>query len=238
MPHNALLEPNFATPAIQNRSFQRWNRVNAVQTRSQPALEEGQLSQHSVQPAADFDCQEEEDDYSWQLKMDNLLEQVNALRVSFNRKWQFQPRRNGWQSQQQQQFRSREERDGSRFQQPYQQEQKIQRNDTAKQQQNPQQLFQPWQAQQQQEQQPDATQQNQNLEVGPPQNQSHQQPAWQGQRRVLVCWNCDEEGHRFPDCPKPQAILFCYRCGRKGYSLRSYPTCCPDSENFQAGNQQ
>lgn len=85
MPQTALLEPNYATPSTTQRHNQqsapmRFGRVHALESH-----------QEYVAPETDSDplgsSQPEEDNYTQQLE--NLINQVNALKVRFDRKEQF-----------------------------------------------------------------------------------------------------------------------------------------------------
>ncbi|XP_062711169.1 uncharacterized protein LOC115265398 [Aedes albopictus] len=248
IPHSALLEPNFATPVVTSRpppvqhhqQPQRFNRIHAVEV-------EGAYENEAVEEGPEDD---------WQHTIDELVEQVNALKMNLERK----SARPIFAARDEKQSRStdrynRTEADVLRAARQYTREAQA-----PAQQQRPQAAsFQTRPPQQQQEQpqraqswqvrqwmpssdQSDNNRRSQRLlpEPGRQREDRHiqQEEAPNDQRPAMLCWNCDEEGHRFTDCPKPQAILFCYRCGRKGYSLRSCFTCRTDALNYPAENQQ
>ncbi|XP_062706813.1 uncharacterized protein LOC109421856 [Aedes albopictus] len=249
IPHSALLEPNFATPVTTSRpppiqhhqQPQRFNRVHAVE------VEEG---------AFEHEAAEEGPEDNWQHNIDELVEQVNALKLNLERR----PSRPSFAARDERQPRptdryNRTEADVLRAARQYTREAQ-----TPAQQQRPQTASYQTRLSQQQQEQPQRAQGWHARQWMPSSDQSdnnrgsqrmlpeparqredrqiQQEEAPNGQRIAMLCWNCDEEGHRFMDCPKPQAILFCYRCGRKGYSLRSCFTCRMDAVNYQAENQQ
>ncbi|XP_062705951.1 uncharacterized protein LOC115265651 [Aedes albopictus] len=249
IPHSALLEPNFATPVITSRpppvqhhqQPQRFNRVHAVE------VEES---------AYEHEALEEGPEDNWQHTIDELVEQVNALKMNLERR----SARPNFAARDEKQSRStdrynRTEADVLRAARQYTREAQ-----TPAQQQRPQATSVPTRQPQQQQEQPQRAQgwqARQGIQSSDPSDsnrryqrllpepgrqredrQVEQQEAHNDQRPAMLCWNCDEEGHRFMDCPKPQAILFCYRCGRKGYSLRSCFTCRTDALNYPAENQQ
>lgn len=164
-----------------------------------------------------------EEDQNWQLRIEQLLTEVNAIKAQFDRKA-------GRHSMTVSQSTSNED-----YQPPRHQPQKpttsgihpAAANEAAT---RSSQRY-PWHnlMQRSEEQQHHLT----------PHQQNRQQQEEDGDQRRngMVCWNCDEEGHRFMDCSKPQAVLFCYRCGRKGYSLRSCFTCRTETGNPTAGNR-
>lgn len=219
VPHNALLEPNFATPsvgpkiAMSNQSNQRFGRVHVME--QEDNLEErltptGPSVRRSSLPINESTYAEAEQE--WQEKMDQLTEQVNAIKAQFERRGSkpapsLLPTALRAQS--------------SRFE-----DLQLQRQQVSQQQHNSQRTH-PM-AQRQWQLQGSSSGQLQRAES---------LPEPEPQRNQMLCWNCDEEGHRFMDCPKPQAVLFCYRCGRKGYSLRSCFTCRTDSGNATAENR-
>ncbi|XP_062698108.1 uncharacterized protein LOC134284019 [Aedes albopictus] len=249
IPHSALLEPNFATPVVTSRpppvqhhqQSQRFNRVHAVE------VEEGAFEHEAAEVGPED---------NWQHNIDELMEQVNALKLNIERR----SARPSFAARDERQPRptdryNRTEADVLRVARQYTREAQTaaqqQRSQTASyqtrlpQQQQEQPLrAQGWQARQwmPSSDQSDNNQRTQRLLPEPARQredrQIQQEEATNGQRIAMLCWNCDEEGHRFMDCPKPQAILFCYRCGRKGYSLRSCFTCRMDAVNYQAENQQ
>lgn len=89
IPHNALLEPNYATPPqtvqrnTQSSTPLRFGRVNAIEGFQEEFMQEIEPGRGATQQP------EKEVDYSQQLE--SLLQQVNALRVRLDRK--DQPRR-------------------------------------------------------------------------------------------------------------------------------------------------
>ncbi|XP_062716508.1 uncharacterized protein LOC115257214 [Aedes albopictus] len=249
IPHSALLEPNFATPVVTSRpppiqhhqQPQRFNRVHAVE------VEES---------AFEHEAAEEGPEDNWQHNIDELVEQVNALKLNIERR----SARPSFAARDEKQPRTtdrynRTEADVLRAARQYTRDAQ-----TAAQQQRPQTASYQTRLPQQQQEQPQRAQGWQARQWMPSSDQSdnnrrsqrllpeparqredrqiQQEEAPNGQRIAMLCWNCDEEGYRFMDCPKPQAILFCYRCGRKGYSLRSCFTCRMDAVNYQAENQQ
>ncbi|XP_062713751.1 uncharacterized protein LOC134290601 [Aedes albopictus] len=248
IPHSALLEPNFATPVTTSRpppiqhhqQPERFNRVHAVE------VEKG---------AFEHEAAEEGPEDNWQHNIDELVEQVNALKLNIGRR----SARPSFAARDERQPRptvrhNRTEADvlrsARRYTRDAQSPAQQQRPQTASyqtrllQQQQEQPLrAQGWQARQwmPSSDQSDNNRRSQRLLPEPARQredrQIQQEEAPNGQRIAMLCWNCDEEGHRFMDCPKPQAILFCYRCGRKGYSLRSCFTCRMDAVNYQAENQ-
>ncbi|XP_062701346.1 uncharacterized protein LOC109405522 [Aedes albopictus] len=251
VPHNSLLEPNFATPVSPAKPYQqsqppRYSRVNAVE--SIEGSENSSTDQHSTSTF-------EEDEAEWQSKIDQLMQQVSALKGQFERKPLKQSN-----SQAQNLGRSlgaqpvtlshHSRTPSNQYQQRWQLEQQQQEDwqqdrtraqpastpaSSSSQYRQEAQHQQPWH----QTQQHPVWQQRPHANPSPAlQLQTRQQPGSSEARPAMTCWNCDEEGHRFMDCPKPQAILFCYRCGRKGYSLRSCFTCRTDAGNQQAGNLQ
>ncbi|XP_062707423.1 uncharacterized protein LOC134287993 [Aedes albopictus] len=249
VPHNSLLEPNFATPVSPAKQYQqaqppRYPRVNVVES-----IEGNENT--SADQQTNSTCEQEEAE--WQSKIDQLMQQVSALKGQFERKLpkasSNQAHNQGRSPLVQSSGLSQNSRiPSSQYQQrwqPDQQQEGWQQDRTrappanppvSSQHQQEAQNQQPWHQSQQHsawQQRPYA---NQSLSLQA--HSSRQQPGSSDARPVMNCWNCDEEGHRFMDCPKPQAILFCYRCGRKGYSLRSCFTCRTDAGNQQAGNQQ
>lgn len=86
VPHNALLEPNFATPVSQAKPYQsqppRFPRVNAVEAcnRIEDPLSTQQMSFPEGMPTPD------EEEGEWQARMDQLLQQVNVLKGQFDRR--------------------------------------------------------------------------------------------------------------------------------------------------------
>lgn len=251
IPHSALLEPNFATPVSTNRPAlmqqqqpHRFGRVQAVEM------------QGSV---PDQEMVEDQAEDNWQHTIDELVEQVNALKMSMERRTtrpDFTSRNEG-----QSRFPNRVGRTEGDTAQAGRQQIRDARSPTQQQRSLQVASYQPRQTEQQQDQSrmvqnwPARQRISGSVEEAHNINRSgsylqqepmrivdrrfeEQQEAATRQQLALVCWNCDEEGHRFTDCPKPQAILFCYRCGRKGYSLRSCFTCRTAAGNYPAENQQ
>ncbi|XP_062713646.1 uncharacterized protein LOC134290505 [Aedes albopictus] len=261
VPHNALLEPSFATPTSSTKPFQqaqpqRYPRVNTVEMTDRN--EDGLINTQQHTGVAEGVSTHVEEEAEWQDKMEQLLQQVYTLKGQLDRK----QTKLGSSSQGQSRITSPQHSSTIR---PIPQPQAVQhqqRWQPGQRQEACQQervrsytthVYQPaqssgelahnrqyqpgWQA----EQQPSGWQQERSISHQNPQvtvQNSSQQSVGYGGRPIMTCWNCDEEGHRFMDCPKPQAILFCYRCGRKGYSLRSCFTCRTDAGNQQAGNRQ
>ncbi|XP_058815288.1 uncharacterized protein LOC131678887 [Topomyia yanbarensis] len=242
IPHSALLEPSFATPVTTNRPMPvpqqqqpyRVNRVHSVEVEGFPESEAG----------------EEDVEDKWQHSIDELVEQVNALKMNLESKTvrpnftmhkepqhRFANRFNRLGMEQQ---HSREA-DQSFVQ--HQQSQVMHSQPRQSQQQIVQSRVQGWQPRrwtQTAMEESNGNNQRSNRSQQAPERQKeiqYEERQLNNQRSSIVCWNCDEEGHRFMDCPKPQAILFCYRCGRKGYSLRSCFTCRTDTSNYPAENQ-
>ncbi|XP_058828059.1 uncharacterized protein LOC131695805 [Topomyia yanbarensis] len=88
-PHNTLLEPNFATPVTSQRTYsgtvtpQRFGRVHAI------GLHEAQEVQ-SHSDLIDF-ARSEQEDQEWAQQLENLCQQVNALKGRFERREQRRP---------------------------------------------------------------------------------------------------------------------------------------------------
>ncbi|XP_058834657.1 uncharacterized protein LOC131691918 [Topomyia yanbarensis] len=250
IPHSALLEPNFATPVSTTKLLpgpqqppHRFSRIHAVEME----LADGELGpQQFVSEAHERSTEQDEEDGRYD--MDELLEQVNALKMTLERKgartnsiiqnrphqqWANSFNRSGTQ-QIREEFRNRP----ALMQQPRQQNviKRIQQSDQQQGWHRQQFDSQPTDEQNTDNRRSDWQQQNRYQRPERPNEQKPELPNHQ--RIVITCWNCDEDGHRFMDCTKPQAILFCYRCGRKGYSLRSCFTCRTDAVNYQAENEQ
>lgn len=225
IPHESLLEPNLATPAPNApqrhsgnaSSSQRFGRIHAVE------LE--QLGEsHTLQPYTQANQAAEGDEEYWHLKMDQLMEQVNAIRTYVDRRYKKEAStstttpKTEWQ------------RPTPRFpqqapQQHFIQRQLDQQSGTATA--LPQQ--QTWQ--QENHQQPPRYRQ-----FGA--TRAADQETQERSRMQVVCWNCEEDGHRHADCKKPQTFLFCHGCGRRGYTLRNCYICLAEAENMEAGNLQ
>ncbi|XP_058836854.1 uncharacterized protein LOC131693219 [Topomyia yanbarensis] len=220
IPHGALLEPNFATPTVTPKpthtsQYQpRFSRVHAVEMENLSG-ENGTMEC----PYPSYEATQSQDaEDPWQLKIDQLMEQVSEMKLQLSSRGQrptFPPSQKTNPSEQHR-----------RYMQPQQgQTRHGQLQSHALQQQQPHHV--PFT-------QPAAHEprrEERSLQAQGESTADHR-------RLVLTCWNCDEEGHRFMDCPKPQAILFCYRCGRKGYSLRSCFSCRTDAGNGTAENRQ
>ncbi|XP_058465380.1 uncharacterized protein LOC131438957 [Malaya genurostris] len=260
IPHTALLEPNFATPmpttkpTFAQQQSHRLNRVHAVEKEEFMDEELSPLQQVSESQKNTVHWKEE----VWQNQMDELLEQVNALKMSFDKKNQrsdtaTQSNHNSRvvnsfsrsETDKYQQFHHQPREPATFSQLQWTQRETIQEQLPVSQQRG----RQSWHADRINptargkenivERRHD-TQQPYEHHL-PPSSEAYcgiQRTVQDHQRHVMTCWNCDEEGHRFMDCPKPQAILFCYRCGRKGYSLRSCFTCRTDAGNQLAENEQ
>ncbi|XP_055599075.1 uncharacterized protein LOC129748459 [Uranotaenia lowii] len=253
IPHTALLEPNFATPApgraqATQHQPQRFNRVHAVEADSQERV----VMEH---PTTSYHQTEEhttpQDFVDWQEKYEQLYEQVCAMKLQLERR----PNRFNTGLQQQNSLQRPDQRpqpsttstgqnnlmnrqgsqaENYRIQHPLQQQAKWAPRQQQQQQQQPQQPQpQQQQLQRQFQQQYQAQLQNQQLQQAGS-DMYDIDPVQHTAYRPVLCWNCDEEGHRFPDCTKAQAILFCYRCGRKGYTLRSCLVCNSEAENAAA----
>ncbi|XP_062534186.1 uncharacterized protein LOC134203324 [Armigeres subalbatus] len=231
-------ETRMAAILPQQQQPHRYNRVHAVE------IEDNILRRET---------EEDEARDTWQHSIDELVEQVNALKLNMEKStWRSS---NTTRNDQQPRFADRIRRP-EEVRQPVetveQHRMQPQRQQLVQyQQRQPQQLLDRSQRTQNWQSHREAPNFEEALDHVP--QQSHpwhpearreeihhddQREIPRNQRPIMVCWNCDEDGHRFMDCPKPQAILFCYRCGRKGYSLRSCFTCRADAGNGQAGNRQ
>lgn len=232
IPHESLMEPNRATPTPSTSqrqtgaaSAQRFGRIHAVEL--------DQLSESSSYHAYAQGNQEgEKEEEYWQFKIDQLTEQVNAIKTYVDRRFTkgtpasaYTSTPNGrsnaethhkpWMNAQ------------SPTQQQYTQRQPgLQSGSAASQ--APQQT---WQQEAQIHQQSSQYQQQGPVRQGIQQTQGNR-------RMAVVCWNCEEEGHRHADCRKPQAYLFCHGCGKRGYTLRNCYVCQEEAENMNAGNLQ
>lgn len=230
IPHEFLVEPNLATPSSGQRpvqhtaSTQRFNRVQAIELQE---LEQA-ASNDTHQTLSHYRPEEEcEDDY-WALKVNQLMDQVNAIKLQVDRR-HYRASNNSANTVQL----------GNN---PRSQWRPLQNN--------PQQYAQVEAAGQASQhrflQQQRLTEQNQ---LASTDNQQHQaqhrsghrhqdiqqnQAALENGRAHIVCWNCEEEGHRFADCRKQQAFLFCHGCGRRGYTLRNCVTCRTEAGNSLA----
>ena len=241
IPHSTLLEPNLATPAAPQRppaaAFpqQRFSRVHALEL-DEGATEIGDTDRDYSRVESQDQKNDEE---QWQLRMDNLMEQVNAMQMQFR----------GRHTKPNQGERSQMHTAKLSQRQPtlaHAEGQQIPQSDLSSASRREIQPAHPSYAPaaqphriQQQTHHPAEVQRQ--TSVPPAARQGQQQEGEQQanhRRQAMSCWNCDDEGHRFMDCPKPQAVLFCYRCGRKGYSLRSCFTCRTDAGNAPAENQQ
>lgn len=256
LPHNALLEPNFATPVSSTKPFNqpqhlRYPRINAVESTDKGDYQHT----HHFTALPEIEAATNDEEAEWHIKMDQLLQQVNALKGQFDRKNSRPPggpihdqiaRTTSQQSaltraplraqlaHQQQRLQTGQFQEGQSQLNHSSQYPQLSQQQSAR----PAPIQQSWEQQQSwQHQQQQPWQQRPMPDQCYPARSGAQQTGENSSRSVMTCWNCDEEGHRFMDCPKPQAVLFCYRCGRKGYSLRSCFTCRTDAGNQQAENQ-
>lgn len=214
----SLIEPNLATPTSgqrslqHNHSSQRYNRVHAVEFEDSEYHSSTVTDKHHL-----TEQKEERAEDDWTMKLDQLMEQVNALKMQVDRRFSRIPgeqtnnseRKNVTDSQQRDSWRPLQHNP----QQPLRVErQSPATNDTGSQQQLQHRNLRHYQS----------GQEDQFLDNGRPRT---------------ICWNCEEEGHRFSDCRKQQTFLFCHTCGRRGCTLRNCLTCRTAAGNSQAGIQ-